>query len=364
MIVPGWRTALLLVLSLQALILAGALLTAPNNRTANRFLAALMLVIAGMATPYILGFAGFYDAYPWLSFAPFSAPLALGPLLYGYVHGLARGRGPGKSWLHLAPAAAQIVYSGACFALPLAAKVRWNDAVHEPRVEPVVQALVLVSLGAYAWAGLRLLARYRAWLERTRSDADLYAARWMRIVLLALMAMLAGRLAIQLITAFVGPIDYFGSFTFYAGLSAAGVYLGVEGWRYAERRFPAMGNQPAELAASGRDWQALGEAWRATTRAAGWHLQPDLTLADLARRLGLNTSHLSRGINEGLGVNFSEMINTLRAQAAADLLSQAPEADLLQTAFEAGFSSKASFYRAFRAVYGVAPSAWRRRLRS
>jgi hypothetical protein len=39
--------------------------------------------------PYVIGYAGFYDAYPWLSFAPFDLGLATGPLLYLYVRRLA-----------------------------------------------------------------------------------------------------------------------------------------------------------------------------------------------------------------------------------------------------------------------------------
>ena len=44
-LVFGWRTALLLLLSVQILTLAGALALQPRNRTANRILAAFLLVL-------------------------------------------------------------------------------------------------------------------------------------------------------------------------------------------------------------------------------------------------------------------------------------------------------------------------------
>jgi AraC-like DNA-binding protein len=75
----------------------------------------------------------------------------------------------------------------------------------------------------------------------------------------------------------------------------------------------------------------------------------------------VNTHHLSRGLNLGLGVNFATFINDLRAQAVAEALSAGQSEDLLTLALEAGFNSKASFNRAFRAALGVSPSTYRRR---
>ena len=89
-----------------------------------------------------------------------------------------------------------------------------------------------------------------------------------------------------------------------------------------------------------------------------------MTLSDLAGRLGTNTSHLSRAFNEGLGRNFSEAINGLRAEMVAAALEAGARGDLLSLAFDAGFSSKASFNRAFRQRFAVTPSAFRARLRS
>jgi AraC-like DNA-binding protein len=111
-----------------------------------------------------------------------------------------------------------------------------------------------------------------------------------------------------------------------------------------------------------RDWRATGEAWRERLHAAEWWREPGLTLAELARRLGTNTNHLSRALNEGLGQNFSAVVNGMRAEEVARVLG-GPEGDrdLLELAFDSGFSSKASFNRAFRAVHGCSPSEFRAR---
>lgn len=59
-------------------------------------------------------------------------------------------------------------------------------------------------------------------------------------------------------------------------------------------------------------------------------------------------------------MNFSAFINGLRAEGVAGALAERPDADLLDLAFNMGFASKASFNRAFRARFGMAPSQYRR----
>jgi AraC-like DNA-binding protein len=78
--------------------------------------------------------------------------------------------------------------------------------------------------------------------------------------------------------------------------------------------------------------------------------------------LGVNANYLSRAVNDGLGQNFSEMINGMRAEAvAAELDREGERTDLLELALEVGFGSKSSFNSAFRARFGVTPSAYRLR---
>lgn len=354
----GWMSALLLAFWVQALVQAGLLLRGPFNVLANRCLAALLVVIAGMLTPYVIGYAGAYDTWPWLSYAPFAVPLALGPLALAYVTALTGGRLI-RLW-HFAPGLAQFLYQSACFALPLDLKDRWHDAADAPFVSPVLSFAGLASLIAYSLLSLRVLARYRAGLARQRSDNDLFAQQSVRNVLGALAAITAVRLGFEATELLAGPLSYFDVYPYYLALCALAAFLGMEGWRNAGRPFPQLREEAETPAPPGRDWAAQGAAWQARLAAEGWHREPGLTLADAAARLGTNTGHLSRAFNEGLGRNFSEVVNGLRAEAVAEALTAGARDDLTRLAFDAGFASKASFNRAFRQRFGAAPSAWRR----
>jgi AraC-like DNA-binding protein len=144
-------------------------------------------------------------------------------------------------------------------------------------------------------------------------------------------------------------------------------YLGLEGWRHAGTVYPLVAKavppipEPAlRTEPAGRDWESQGREWLTRTEDAGWWRNPDLSLERLARHLGTNTAYLSRALNEGLGLSFNAAINRLRVIDVCRRLSgDAADDDLLSVAFAAGFSSKTSFNRTFKAQVGKTPSQFR-----
>lgn len=363
-LVFGWRTALLTLAGVQLLVLAAALALAPRNAAANRTLGALLAVLVGLLVPFAIGFAGFYDAFPWLSFAPFAIPLAVGPLAYGYAHAAVLGRLPQRFWLHLILPGLQFAYLLFCFVHPVAWKTAWDGSVQGPFVTPLIDVLVIGGFSAYALAALVLIRRYRAALRQQRSDDLRYAATWVSAALAAFIAWLVLWIGFTVWEWAFGSLGYFRQLSLYLMLAGIGLYLGVEGWRHAGMAFPRLEELSPLPAEPRRDWRADGERWAAQVAEHEWWRDPELSLKGLSARLGTNTHHLSRALNEGLGVNFSEFVNGFRAEAVAQALQQGRTEDLLDLAFEAGFSSKASFNRAFRARFHTSPSDYRRRASS
>lgn len=356
----GWRTALLACLVLQCLALCCALYTAGGNRAAQRLLAGAVLVIAGWVTPYALGFAGAFDAFRGLTFLPVAVPLALGPLLYLYICALIEGAPPRRLRLHLALPAAQWLYFALCFLLPPGLKWDWYTGGHRHAVAPLLDVAVLISLAAYSVASGRALRDFHSRLQHERSDDDRYAAGWLGRVLVVLVVGVVLETGFWLWSAMVGGTDYFQETGLYLALGVIGVYLGVEGWRYSALPPPLAPVSAAPEERPAVDWGAAASALEARVREENWWREPELSLAQVARRLGTNTGRVSRIINLGLGQNFSGFINGLRAEAVAEALRSGQEGDLLSLALDMGFSSKASFNRAFLARYGVPPSRYRR----
>ena len=353
-LVFGWRSALLVAAMAPLLPIGVGLWLAPANRSANRTLAVLLMVLAGIATPWMIGFAGFYDRWQGLSFVPFSLSLAVPPLLWLFAHALTHGHWPKSGWLHLLPAALQA-----------ALKVAQILTGFLPSAALALDLALLASALFYGVRSLRLLARFRAFLAQERSDDRLFAARWLSRAIIAVLVLLGIAFAYKIAGSIV-PLGYRGNMGQYVAVAFFALYLGVEGWRHAGLAYPTFSGVEghADTEAGQKDWQELGLDFEGRVRAGEWTRDPHLSLDSLARILGTNRTYLSRAVNEGLGRNFSGWINAIRSETVADRIDAGSAASFLDLALEAGFSSKATFNRAFRERYGMTPSAYRARIES
>ncbi len=90
------------------------------------------------------------------------------------------------------------------------------------------------------------------------------------------------------------------------------------------------------------------------------YLDPDLTLSGLGRLINVKPELLSRVINAELNQNFFDFINSYRIgefknQCISKINSHL---SILGIAYNCGFNSKASFYRAFKKFEGISPTAY------
>lgn len=358
----GPMSIVLLCGALYGVMRAAMLCSIPANRSANRCLAALIAALALFTAPYIIGYAGYYDAYPWLSFAPYNLTLAIGPLLYLYLGCLLDGGMPASPrWgLHLLPALLQLLYYSLRFAQPLAFKNAWDTQVHLPYVDKAETLALLASLTAYWSLALR---RYR----QTASAGRAARLEWPRNLLVAIGLTACFWIVLAGAETACSGLSYFQRFPFYLWLAILVAYLGTEGYRHGITPFPTPAPVArvaiAAVAAAAPGQAELGARWRTVIIEKAWWRDPELTLPTLARRLGTNTTALSRAMNEGLGLNFNEVINRLRVDAVIAALHQCDGGQtVLAIALSEGFNSKASFNRVFKLYTGATPSDYRRRL--
>ena len=86
------------------------------------------------------------------------------------------------------------------------------------------------------------------------------------------------------------------------------------------------------------------------------YLDPDLTLAQLARKLVVPAKQLSGAINRVTGGNVSRYVNGARIRRAQDLMLQGRS--VTEAMLESGFNTKSNFNREFLRVAGRSPSDW------
>jgi AraC family transcriptional regulator len=92
------------------------------------------------------------------------------------------------------------------------------------------------------------------------------------------------------------------------------------------------------------------------------NIAKEISVAELARVAALSTFHFARMFTRAIGISPHRYISRLRLQNAMDEIA-AGGLPLVQIAFNAGFSSQASFTRAFHRAKGMTPAEYRRRPR-
>jgi FixJ family two-component response regulator/AraC-like DNA-binding protein len=88
----------------------------------------------------------------------------------------------------------------------------------------------------------------------------------------------------------------------------------------------------------------------------------EITIAELAQVAALSTFHFVRIFTRTIGISPHRYVSRLRIENAIAEITAA-RLPLAQVAFNAGFSSQASFTRAFHRATGMTPAEYRRRRR-
>jgi AraC-like DNA-binding protein len=94
----------------------------------------------------------------------------------------------------------------------------------------------------------------------------------------------------------------------------------------------------------------------------GIYRDPEITLGGLAERLHTHPNRLSIAVNQAFGLGCPQLLTRCRLDyfVRAVLTGALEDQNILELAFEAGFSSKSTFNRVFKAQYGVPPSVFAR----
>ena len=254
----GSMSFVLMLGAIQGGVVAAGLLRKNVNRRPNRLLAALVLVLALKLVPYIIGYAGFYNAYPWLDLAPFDMGLATGPLLYLYICSITLPDAAPRWKLHLVPPIAQFAIYCVLFAQPLKFK-QWFETHIGTAFNTCETVLVVLSLSTYTYLTWRRYLQYEVWLKNQFGDPDAHRLRYLRTVLVPLSATLLAFVGAKVWGLCFRELNYFQMFPFYVMLTLTVYAFGFTAFQFAEIHFPVV------LAGCGKRQKSscpLGVAWK------------------------------------------------------------------------------------------------------
>ena len=102
------------------------------------------------------------------------------------------------------------------------------------------------------------------------------------------------------------------------------------------------------------------EILRKEMKKEKWFQNPSLSLRELAENVNISSNKLSWLLNERIGQNFNEYINSFRLENFKEIALNPVNSHLtlLALAYESGFNSKSVFNTFFKKNEGMTPKVW------
>lgn len=335
-----------------------------SERRANTFLALALIASVWSMGPQIIGFANAYSVWPGLTFFPFNAELIIPPLIYFHAHALMTKARLGWRKYLLIPGIMAMGYYLIAFLVLGDYQNKWefNRTIHSPLVYPIIILATLIMAMICLWLTVSLIRRYKAFLRETESAARDFDPIWLIWVfsLLGLAALVW--LSLGLISLLNSDISYIAAYRFQLIVMMLFAVLGFFAISRINEAFPKIeiSDKVPNNAGLDKDWSAEGETLKRNVLTNSWHLEPRLSIRDVASRMGTNETYISRALNHGIGQSFNRFINEMRVDHAKEMI-KTKKGNFLSISMDSGFNSKATFNRVFRDISGETPSAFKKR---
>jgi len=363
-------TLLISALSVMALFFLTVVLLSDRKRApGSGFLIALCAVLELIiALRLCFDFASVLLV--WLPFVIFPAMFLYGPLVYAYSRAVLFGRPPSRwsklvivgilivvlavhTWMHLRfaelHAASNVVAQSGV--IGLYTRILFSCAA--------VYDLIFIGL---AWRNIR---RYQRRYEEEFAGSDEDRLSWLKTFVFLNILLVVG---FFIGFAFICYHDLkIPSTPFEGGIALVLIYAIL----FYRVRSPAIFSlpEPSQPAAKYEKQNLSAEKRQEYLARIEEYLEQEkpflddkVTLADLARDVGVPEHHFSMTINIERGMNFFNFINAYRVAEAKTLLLERDIKDdtVLDVAYRSGFQSKASFNRIFKKLTGCTPSEFRK----
>ncbi len=344
----------------------GIRLLGKENRTrANIFLGGLLILGALTILNNLFAHVGIYSRFKNLYFIPLYYTLSFGPLTYFYVRTKINPSFQFRR-LHLIhailPVAQAVFFFSVGFRDYEFKEWLWQHVIG-PWYQDTEGLLFVGTFLAYTFsAGKRVLKEK----EKAHSDWKQIQGKWLLRFLNVFVVLVAIEFAYD-ITNYILWNFYevnlynipWASFPLDMSKALAWYWVALNGFQNAnpEIVLPPKKQRKERYNLGENDIEeqlATLEAYFETEKS---YLNPDINLNMVARELGITPNKVSFILNEGKKVNFNDYVNELRVEEVKKRLVDPAFSNytILSIALDAGFNSKATFNRVFKAKTGITP---------
>lgn len=368
-----------------------------ESRLSDVLLAILIFLFTIRIAAWMLGFAGWYDVRDWhttfMFYVQWNHVFAFGPLVYFYFKSVTNHqfRFTKKDSWHLILPSIAVISSTVIFFRDIVLHVWWMgeelpifhgtngewNAADWGVIGTVLEYLAPVSVLAYFSYTFYLFYSYRRYIAANFSTTEHISFNWLRNFLLAYLVAQVVWYFFMFIESFnTGEMNYVNYWYSYFAWGLVVYYLGIAGYQQRQEAIVPLqfegetethSEKAKETVSSLADeeeeiltifYQQL-ETYLEQEKP---YLLPNLSLRQLAKNMNESATQISNVINQKAGTNFNDYINQWRVNAVKEKIvsDDFNHLSLLGIAFDCGFSSKATFNRAFKKTTGLSPSAYRK----
>ncbi len=369
----------LLVLVIQGLLLALLLVYRFRSKSvaSDIFLAILLLITCYHRTTYTIGFMSWYDTFKntKINYYLISLGLASGPLIYFYIKASVEESFffSKRDTLHFVPALLYVVFYIGVYLYDVRQpgfENTQNGVLYSWAMEHLTigfSAFFTLQLFVYLVLSFKIYYVFRNRLVQEYSNTYNYELRWLRNFLIAYTFLFIYDVVQTITDGFILDLHWTEEWWYQFCSALVVIYVGVKGY------FTPLENvKKINLSESYDSFKSdhtidqfkyqeeLDKVCRIIDLEK-LYLDPNLSLSQLARKIGLNPTQLSFIINKGKGINFNDFINQYRVEHVKSQLVDPEKKHLtiLSIAYDSGFNSKATFNRVFKRISGKSPSAFR-----
>lgn len=336
-----------------------------NRKPSNKFLGLGILAFVWLNTKILLHSFNLWEIHGF-GFFPNGIELAIPPLFYFYVLSLIQPKFifTKKEWLHFMPfflsqSYAIVVYIATMQTPILPEKQLIASSFYFNEIKSFEEYLTVLSTIIYLYFAYKHVRNYKYWLSNNTSDTQFSE-------LVFLKSIVFGFLFISfytIVNLILNPwLDYNYNWRWQLShliIAVLVYYMGLVGYKNSDlipQDFSIKRHRKTKKTNEMVDLDMIARL-NSAFEIEKVHLNPTLSLQELAKMLDINETVLSNTVNAHYKKNFRSLINELRVVEVENRLLNEGSGNLslLGLAMECGFNSEASFYRIFKATTGSTP---------
>ena len=337
-----------------------------KKKKSNKYLGIAILGFVWLNTKTLLLSLNLWEIHGF-GFFPNGIELALPPLFYFYLKSLVQPtfKFKGKQWLHFLPFLFSQSYAILAYIAIMQTPIYLEkhliaNSFFFNQVKNTEEYLTIISTVIYLYFGYQHIKKYRSWLSKNIADTKYSELKFLNTLLFGL-SFISIYILINLMLNSVLAHEHNWRWRLgHVFIAILVYYLGLIGYKNSDivpKEFSIKAKSKQSKNLTDEIQSGIMSKFKIAIEKDKVHLNPKLSLQELAKLIGVSETNLSNSINNYYGENFRTVINKKRIEEVKKRLlnDNLNNLSFLGLAKECGFNSEASFYRIFKTTVGLTP---------